>query len=98
MPAPPNGCCSAQVCVSPEDPDTVLVVSRWESAVALRAFLDRHESHAHGVVSPYAAGPPRAVHYRVDYEPPVDVQAPSGLPGTASSPSSTPLTMKPRAR
>jgi len=60
-----DGCRSAQVCIADEDPDTLLVVSRWESADALRAFLDRHESQAHGAVGPYAAEPPHATHYRV---------------------------------
>lgn len=60
-----GGCRSAEACVSPGDPGTVLVVSRWEREADLRAFLDRHESHAHGTVSPYAARPPSAVHYTV---------------------------------
>ena len=60
-----DGCLSAEVCVAPEDSDTVLVVSRWRSGADLQAFLDWHESHAHGAVSPYAARPPRAVHHRI---------------------------------
>lgn len=60
-----TGCRSAEVCTAPEDPDTVLVVSRWESDAALRAFLGWHERLAHGAVSPHAAGPPHSVHYPV---------------------------------
>ena len=59
------GCLSAEVCIDPEASEVVLVISRWESAAALRAFLDRHERQAHGTVSPYAAGAPRSVHYPV---------------------------------
>lgn len=60
-----DGCRSAEVCIAEQDPDALLVVSRWASPSALRAFLDWHESQAHGAVSPYAAEPPHAVHYRV---------------------------------
>ena len=60
-----DGCLSAEVCVSQSEPDTVVVVSRWRSDGDLQAFLDWHESQAHGAVSPYAARPPRAVHYRI---------------------------------
>jgi quinol monooxygenase YgiN len=59
------GCLSADVCTDPGTPDVVLVISRWESTAALRAFLDRHEQHAHGAVSPYAVGVPTSVHYPV---------------------------------
>jgi quinol monooxygenase YgiN len=57
------GCLSAEVCTDPDEPDTVLVISRWESESAVRAFLDWHERLAHGTVSPYAVGKPRSVHY-----------------------------------
>jgi quinol monooxygenase YgiN len=60
-----TGCLSAEVCTSPDTADTVLVISRWESGSALRAFLDWHERLAHGAVSPYAVGKPRSVHYPV---------------------------------
>jgi quinol monooxygenase YgiN len=59
------GCLSADVCTDPGTPDAVLVISRWESAAALQAFLDWHEQHAHGAVSPYAVGAPTSVHYPV---------------------------------
>lgn len=59
------GCLSAEVCTDPGTPQTVLVISRWESASTLRDFLDRHERHAHGTVSPYAVGAPTSVHYPV---------------------------------
>jgi len=57
------GCLSAEVCTDPDQPDTVLVVSRWESESAVRAFLEWHERLARGTVSPYAVGKPRSVHY-----------------------------------
>lgn len=60
-----DGCRSAEVCIAEQEPDTVLVISRWASSSALQAFLDWHESQAHGAVGPYAAEPPRAAHYRV---------------------------------
>ena len=59
------GCLSAEVCTDPDTPDVVLVVSRWESPSALRTFLDWHEQHAHGTVSPYAMSAPTSVHYPV---------------------------------
>lgn len=59
------GCRSAEVCTSPDEPDTILVVSRWESADAVHAFLDWHERQAHGAVSPYSTRPPHSVHYPV---------------------------------
>ena len=59
------GCLSADVCTDPDEPDTVLVISRWESESAVRGFLDWHERLAHGTVSPYAVGKPRSVHYPV---------------------------------
>ena len=59
------GCLSADVCTAPGTCDTVLVISRWESASALHAFLHRHERHAHDAVSPYASAGPRSVHYPV---------------------------------
>jgi quinol monooxygenase YgiN len=59
------GCLSAEVCTDPDEPDVVLVVSRWESEAAVRAFLDWHERLAHGTVSPYAVGKPRSAHYPV---------------------------------
>ena len=59
------GCLSADVCTDAGTPDVVLVISRWESAAALQAFLDWHEQHAHGAVSPYAVGAPTSVHYPV---------------------------------
>jgi len=58
-----TGCLSAEVCLHPDEPDVVLVVSRWESAAALREFLDWHEGVAHGAVSPHASGRPQSVHY-----------------------------------
>ncbi|TWP37693.1 putative quinol monooxygenase [Leekyejoonella antrihumi] len=60
-----SGCLSAQVCTAPGDPRTVLVISRWESESAVRAFLNWHERLAHGAVSPYAVGRPQSVHYPV---------------------------------
>lgn len=59
------GCWSAEVCTAPDDPDTVLVISRWESGGAVRAFLDWHEQLAHGAVSPHAVAAPHSVHYPV---------------------------------
>lgn len=59
------GCLSADVCTDPGTAEVVLVISRWESAAALRAFLDWHERQAHGSVSPYAVGAPTSVHYPV---------------------------------
>ena len=59
------GCLSAEVCTDPDEPGTVLVISRWESESAVRGFLDWHEQLAHGTVSPYADGKPRSVHYPV---------------------------------
>jgi len=59
------GCLSAEVCTEPDAPEVVLVISRWESASALRAFLDWHEQQAHGAVSPYAISTPTSVHYPV---------------------------------
>jgi|SRR5690348_8874173 len=60
-----SGCLSAEACVDPRERDTVLVISRWESEVAVRAFLDWHERSARGVLSPYAVSAPRSVHYPV---------------------------------
>jgi quinol monooxygenase YgiN/quercetin dioxygenase-like cupin family protein len=60
-----SGCLSAEACTDPGEQDTVLVISRWESETAVRAFLDWHERSAHGALSPYAVGRPRSVHYPV---------------------------------
>jgi heme-degrading monooxygenase HmoA len=47
------------------DPDSVLVISRWDSEAALQGFLDWHEQMAHGAVSPYATDRPVSVHHPV---------------------------------
>ena len=59
------GCRSAEVCTVPDDPELVVVVSRWESVATLDAFLGWHEHVAHGAVSPHAVEKPTSVHYRV---------------------------------
>ena len=60
-----TGCRSAEVCTDPDDPDTVLVVSRWASRSALEHFLGWHEKVAHGSLAASMAEPPRSVHYAV---------------------------------
>ncbi len=60
-----DGCLSAEVCVAADEKDTLLVVSRWDSERALRAFLGWHEGIAHGAVSPHLAGRPVAAHHPV---------------------------------
>ena len=60
-----SGCLSAEVCTDPQEQDTVLVISRWESETAVRAFLDWHERQAQGALSPYAVSTPHSVHYPV---------------------------------
>lgn len=58
-----SGCLSADVCAETGERDTVLVVSRWESESAVRAFLAWHEQRAHDTVLPHVAVKPRSVHY-----------------------------------
>lgn len=72
------GCLSAEVCTEPDGPETVLVISRWESASAVGAFLGWHERQAHGAVSPYTVERPHSVHYPVAR--PSPVRARTGRP------------------
>ncbi len=60
-----SGCLSADVCADPDDAETVMVVSRWQTTDALNRFLGWHESMAHGAVSPHLAGPPVSAHHSV---------------------------------
>lgn len=59
------GCLSAEVCEVPASQGELLVVSRWESHAALRAFLDWHERIAHELVQPAATSKPEVTHYPV---------------------------------
>jgi quinol monooxygenase YgiN len=59
------GCHSAEVCTAPEASDTVLVISRWQTAAALEAFLAWHQQQAHDSVLPHATGRPQTRCYTV---------------------------------
>lgn len=59
------GCLSAEVCREPDDPGTILVISRWQSAAGLQAFLAWHQSQAHASVAPFTTTAPHSVHYPV---------------------------------
>ena len=60
-----DGCRSAEVCEEPDDTDTVVVISRWESEDALQAFLAWHRRIAHASLADFAAAPPVERHLAV---------------------------------
>lgn len=57
------GCLSADVCRVPDQPDSVVVVSRWRTPADLDAFLEWHETLAHSSVADSSAAKPQAVRY-----------------------------------
>lgn len=59
------GCLDADVCAVPDTADSMLVISRWDSSSALRAFLDWHEQLAHEALDAFMEEKPRSTHYPV---------------------------------
>lgn len=59
------GCVSAETCTHPDEPERVIVISRWETPDALRSFLSWHQGIAHDSVATSVAAPPKSVHYPV---------------------------------
>ncbi|MEO7126966.1 MAG: antibiotic biosynthesis monooxygenase family protein [Nakamurella sp.] len=59
------GCLTADVCTVPDDPDRLIVLSRWETPDDLSAFLGWHEGVAHELISQASSVKPQAVHYRL---------------------------------
>lgn len=60
-----DGCLSAEAVTDPNDGARLLVVSRWQTAAQLQAYLQWHQGIAHSSMAEASVGKPVAAHYPV---------------------------------